>query len=93
MQLHSQHCPRCRFDVTWPANLTESQKGEIGIDARQNTIRWIRKARLELGLSLEQTKGGGYHVTQHRGRCHRCDQPVDGIVSVCGTCRSLNLDW
>ena len=89
----SVFCPRCRQTVGWPEAASALQKASIAAQARHSRIAAIRSLRPQFGMDLREAKCLVEHLPTEKGHCLRCKQPVGEGVSVCGNCRSVNLNW
>ena len=89
----SIHCPRCRQNVAWPESASASQKEAIAARARYSRIDAIKLMRPQFGMDLKEAKCLVEHLPMSKGYCLRCGQSVNDGVSVCGNCRSVNLNW
>ena len=86
-------CPKCKANVVWPASLSSEEKSRFAVEARESPLAAVKLTHERLGLNLREAKALAFHVTKKRGECHRCHRPLQGEASVCGQCRSANLDW
>lgn len=86
-------CPKCGQNIVWPEKLSaEEKKGVAGI-SRRSRADAAKFARTTLALDLHEAKALANHISDERGRCHRCGSLIVGEISVCAKCRSVNLDW
>jgi hypothetical protein len=86
-------CPKCRTCVVWPSSLTSAETAAFAVSSRRSTLEAARYAHENLGLDLREAKALAFHITRIKGFCHRCNSKISGSESLCGTCRSANLDW
>lgn|SRR5574337_1456845 len=86
-------CPQCKANVVWPASLSSAEKSGIAAEVRENLLAAVKLNHERFGLNLREAKALAFHVTKKHGECHRCHRPLQDEVSVCGLCRSANLDW
>lgn len=86
-------CPKCKANVVWPASLSLEEKSTIAAEVRENPLAAVKLNHERFGLSLGEAKALAFHVTKKHGQCHRCHRPLTDEVSICGQCRSANLDW
>jgi Zn finger protein HypA/HybF involved in hydrogenase expression len=86
-------CPKCKANVVWPASLSSAEKSGIAAEVRENLLAAVKLNHERFSLNLREAKALAFHVTKKHGECHRCHRPLQDEVSVCGLCRSANLDW
>jgi len=86
-------CPKCRTNVVWPSSLSPEDKSKIAAEVRESPLAAVKLNHEHFGLNLREAKALAFHVTKKRGECHRCHRPLQEEVSICGQCRSTNLDW
>jgi Zn finger protein HypA/HybF involved in hydrogenase expression len=70
-----------------------AEKSEIAVKVRESSLAAVKLIHEQFGLNLREAKAVAFHVTKKHGECHRCHRPLQDEVSVCGQCRSANLDW
>ena len=86
-------CPKCKTNVVWLESLSEADRHAIAETTRQSRFEGAKRMVSEFGLDLRLAKGLSLHISQPRGKCHRCGGALSGAVSLCPNCRSANLDW
>ena len=77
----------------WPRSFGDAEKADVAAGLRARTVREVSRLHDECGWGLADGKALLFHLTRPRGQCHRCSRLVEGAVSLCGFCDSLNLDW
>ena len=86
-------CPKCKTNVIWPPSLSPEEKSTIAAEVRASPLAAVKLNHERFGLNLREAKALAFHVTKKRGECHRCHRSLQDEVSICGQCRSANLDW
>jgi len=69
------------------------KKSKIAAEVRESPLAAVKLNHERFGLNLREAKALAFHVTKKHGECHRCHRLLQDEVSVCGQCRSANLDW
>lgn len=86
-------CPRCRTNVVWPHDLQCEQKNGVAAKVRSDVLAGVTFVKDSLLLEPREAKALCFHITRERGRCHRCNNTIEGEASICTRCNSVNLDW
>ena len=87
-------CPRCGAHVSWPCDLSEDARRQIGLEARSTGLLALNGAiQREIGMGLAEHKSLFFHLTRTKGQCHRCKRALSAVDSICEGCQSANLDW
>lgn len=90
---NSIYCRRCRCEVTWPVQLDDVRKAELGALARLDRIAATRRIRDQLDLSLGDAKALVAHISRDDDVCARCKHIVAKGETVCPNCKGVNLNW
>jgi hypothetical protein len=93
LSAHSIYCRRCRFTVSWPAQLEDAGKAELAVLARQDRIAATRRLRDQFDLSLGDAKGVVMHISRDNDVCARCKNVVAKGETACSNCKGANLNW
>ncbi len=93
MSLPYVFCPKWKTNVVWPPSLSPEEKSKIAAEVRTSRLAAVKLNHERFGLNLREAKALSFDVTKKRGECHRCQRPLQDEVSICGQCRSANLDW
>jgi hypothetical protein len=90
---NSIYCRRCRFSVSWPVQLDNVGKAELGTLARQDRIAAAKRFRDQFDLSLADAKVVVMHISRDGDVCARCKSIVSEGETVCANCKGANLNW
>jgi hypothetical protein len=90
---NSIYCRRCRFTVSWPADLDGARKAEVAALARQSRIAATIQIRDQFELSMGDAKGVVMHISRDDDVCIRCRNNVAKGETVCTNCNGVNLNW
>jgi len=88
-------CRKCGVSFLIPASASAKLKAEVAALLREHKpIASIKHWRDETGGDLVNAKATTYHITEQKGFCHRCNTKLlEGEITECAKCNSLNLDW
>jgi ribosomal protein L40E len=89
------NCQRCGAEIELPDEIPPSVKAEVrGLIKRSRRLEAMMYLRDKASLTLAQSKAVSFHLSNEDGICHRCGNQLSAQgETVCGKCKSFNLNW